>query len=57
MQRHFSMMAAARMLMKPVAGGTWIEGLATATVPRLLRQQFLNRTHDRVSLAAGIAIA
>lgn len=36
MRDHFPMMATARMLMKPVAGGTWIESFATA-VPRFLR--------------------
>jgi hypothetical protein len=40
METHFPIMAAARMLMKPVAGGTWLEDLATSFVAPFLRREF-----------------
>ena len=32
----FPMRAASRMLMQPVAGGSWLETLATAVIPRIV---------------------
>jgi hypothetical protein len=40
MQQHFPMLAAARMLMQPVTGGTWLEDVATVFVPPFLRFEF-----------------
>lgn len=42
-RRHFPITAASRMLMQPVAGGTWLETLATAAIPRILRSSTASR--------------
>jgi hypothetical protein len=47
MPHHFPVIAATRMLLKPVFGGTWLEKLATSTVPDLLRRQFLDFAEER----------
>jgi hypothetical protein len=47
MPHHFPVIAASRMLLKPVFGGTWLEKLATSTVPDLLRRQFLDFAGER----------
>jgi rubrerythrin len=46
MPHHFPVIAATRMLLKPVFGGTWLETLATSTVPDLLRRQFLDLAEE-----------
>src|SRR5262249_32755991 len=47
LRRHFPIEAAARMLMKPVVGGSRLEHVTTAIVPRMLRHVFTHRSHVR----------
>lgn len=39
---HFPVLAATRMLLKPVFGGSWLESVTTRAIPDLLRRQFLD---------------